>query len=207
MLEPAATPRPATWILHSPSPRSQPSKGCSHLHAYLADANSLPCSAPRGRDSRPPEITLPSGCHSLVFQQPCPEQVSLEEALVQRQEPQAELLDPATTRTPAIAQTTAHITPKPLPQAIGGCELYERVLGGGITNSLWSKEANSQLSSSPASHSLPFKTKEGLCQISGWEVSVNPLTTVPVTPALCPAVQTKQCWGVLFLFPPPLALG
>lgn len=44
---------------------------------------------------------------------------------------------------------------------------------GGTTNSPWSKGANSELSSSPVSRSPLFITKEGLCQIWGWEVSMN----------------------------------
>lgn len=102
-----------------------------------------------------------------------------------------------------IAQPSARITPKPLPH--GGHEGLQ-VLGE-TADSPCSEGANSQLSSSPVSHSLPSKTKEGLCQISGWGVSMNPLTTVPVAPAVFPAIHSRQCWGGLFVFPPPLALG
>lgn len=136
-----------------------------------------------GETPNPSRSRFPSGCRSSVFPQPCPRQISSEEPLVQRQEPQAELLDPAT------AQTTARITPNPLPQAVQGCKLYEKVLGEQPA----ARGPREQIQFSPVSRSLPFKTKEGLCQISGWEVPVSPLTAVPVTPAACPAIQIKQC--------------
>lgn len=69
------------------------------------------------------------------------------------------------------------------------------------SESPWSKGVNSQLSSSPVTHSLLSKTKEGLCWISGWGVATNPLTTE--SPAVCPATQIQLYWGGLFVSVPP----